>query len=49
MATFPQGFVTQTLVVTLNDATAPFLNVQVFDKFAPGDTRSNFVSTQTLH
>ena len=49
IATFPKGFVTLTVVVTLNDATAPMLNVQVFNKFAPGDTRKNYVTTQTMH
>ena len=48
-AVFPQGFVTRTVVVTLQDATAPFLSVQVLSKFAPGDGRSNYATTQTLH
>lgn len=48
-ATFNKGFVTLTVVVTLNDATSPLLNLQVFNKFAPGDTRSNYVTTQTMH
>jgi hypothetical protein len=48
-AVFAQGFVTRTVVVTLQDATAPFLGVQVLSKFAPGDTRSNYATTQTLH
>jgi len=49
MATFPQGFKTATIVVTLNDATSPVLNVQTLTKFAPGDTRSNYAITQSMH
>jgi hypothetical protein len=49
MATFPAGFKTMTVVVTLQDATAPFLQVQTFNKFAPGDTRKNYTTIQTLH
>jgi hypothetical protein len=48
-AVFAQGFVTRTVVVTLQDATAPFLQVQVLSKFAAGDTRSNSATIQTLH
>ena len=48
-ATFNQGFVTRTVIVTAQDATAPFLRVDVLSKFAAGDTRSNYATTQTLH
>ena len=48
-ATFNQGFVTRTVIVTAEDATAPFLRVDVLSKFAPGDARSNYATTQTLH
>jgi hypothetical protein len=49
MATFSQGFVTRTIVVTAQDAVAPFLRVDTYSKFAAGDTRSNYFSTQTMH
>ena len=49
MATFNQGFVTRTVIVTAQDATAPFLRVDVLSKFAPGDTRSNYATTVTFH
>lgn len=49
MATFNQGFVTRTVIVTAQDAVAPFLRVDVYSKFAPGDTRSNYATTQTFH
>jgi hypothetical protein len=49
MATFNQGFVTRTVVVTAQDAVAPFLRVDMYSKFSPGDTRSNYATTQTLH
>jgi hypothetical protein len=49
MATFNQGFVTRTVIVTAQDTTAPFLRVDVLSKFAPGDTRSNYATTQTFH
>jgi hypothetical protein len=49
MATFNQGFVTRTVVVTAQDAVAPFLRVDMYSKFAPGDTRSNYATTQSLH
>ncbi|HEY0380707.1 MAG TPA: hypothetical protein VGC72_00665 [Candidatus Elarobacter sp.] len=49
MATFNQGFVTRTVIVTAQDAVAPFLRVDVLSKFAPGDTRSNYATTQTFH
>ena len=48
-ATFNQGFVTRTVIVTAQDAVAPFLRVDVLSKFAAGDTRSNYATTQTLH
>ncbi len=48
-ATFNQGFVTRIVIVTAQDATAPFLRVDVYSKFASGDTRSNYFLTQTLH
>ncbi|MDQ6944000.1 MAG: hypothetical protein M3169_15995 [Candidatus Eremiobacteraeota bacterium] len=48
-ATYNQGFVTRIVVVTAQDAVAPFLRVDVYSKFAPGDTRSNYATTQTLH
>ena len=48
-ATYNQGFVSRTVIVTAQDATAPFLRVDVYSKFAPGDTRSNYATTQTLH
>jgi len=47
-AVFNQGFVTRTVIVTLQDATAPFLSVQVLSKFNGGG-RSNYATTQTLH
>jgi hypothetical protein len=49
MATFNQGFVTRTVIVTAQDAVAPFLRLDVLSKFAPGDTRSNYATTQTFH
>jgi hypothetical protein len=49
MATFNQGFVTRTVIVTAQDTTAPFLRVDVLSKFAPGDTRSNYATTVTFH
>lgn len=49
MATFNQGFVTRTVIVTAQDTTAPFLRVDVLSKFPPGDTRSNYATTQTFH
>jgi hypothetical protein len=49
MATFNQGFATRTVIVTAQDAVAPFLRVDVLAKFAPGDTRSNYATTQTFH
>jgi hypothetical protein len=49
MATFSQGFVTRTVIVTAQDAVAPFLRVDILSKFAPGDTRSNYATTQTFH
>ncbi len=48
-ATYNQGFVSRIVVVTAQDATAPFLRVDVLSKFAAGDTRSNYATTQTLH
>jgi len=47
-ATYNQGFVTRIVVVTAQDATAPFLRVDVYSKFTGGG-RSNYASTQTLH
>ena len=49
MATFSQGFVTRTVIVTAQDAVAPFLRLDMYSKFAPGDTRSNYATTQTFH
>jgi hypothetical protein len=49
MTTFSQGFVTRTVIVTAQDAVAPFLRVDVLSKFAAGDTRSNYATTQTFH
>jgi hypothetical protein len=48
-ATYNQGFVSRTVIVTAQDAVAPFLRVDVLSKFAPGDARSNYATTQTLH
>ena len=48
-ATYNQGFVTRTVIVTAQDAVAPFLRVDVLSKFGAGDTRSNYATTQTLH
>ena len=48
-ATYNQGFVTRTVIVTAQDAVAPFLRVDVLSKFSPGDSRSNYATTQTLH
>ncbi len=48
-AVFNQGFVTRTVIVTAQDATVPFLRVDVYSKFALGDSRSNYFFTQTLH
>jgi len=50
-ALFNQGFVSRTVVVTAEDATAPFLRVDVLSKFAPSGAggRSNYATTQTLH
>ena len=49
LATYNQGFVTRTVVVTAQDTTAPFLRLDMYSKFAPGDTRSNYATTQTFH
>ena len=48
-ATYNQGFVTRIVVVTAEDATAPFLRVDVYSRFTPGGGRSNYATTQTLH
>ncbi len=47
-ATYNQGFVTRTVIVTAEDATAPFLRVDVLSRFTGGG-RSNYATTQTLH
>jgi hypothetical protein len=48
-ATFNQGFVSRIVIVTLQDATAPFLQVQVLSRFTPAGGRSNYTTVQTLH
>lgn len=48
-ATYNQGFVRRTVIVTLQDATAPFLQVQVLSQFTPSGGRSNYTTIQTLH
>jgi hypothetical protein len=45
---YNQGFAQRTVVVTAQDATAPFLRVDVYTKFTGGG-RSNYATTQTLH
>ncbi len=47
-ATYNQGFAQRIVVVTAQDATAPFLRVDVYTKFTGGG-RSNYATTQTLH
>ena len=47
-ATYNQGFATRIVVVTAQDAVAPFLKVDVYTKFTGGG-RSNYVLTQTFH
>jgi hypothetical protein len=47
-ATYNQGFATRIVVVTAQDAVAPFLKVDVYTKFT-GAGRSNYVLTQTFH
>ena len=49
-ATYNQGFAQRIVVVTAQDATAPFLRVDVYTKFTGGGAgRSNYATTQTLH
>ena len=47
-ATYNQGFATRIVVVTAQDAVAPFLKVDVYTKFTSAG-RSNYVLTQTFH
>ncbi len=47
-ATYAQGFATRIVIVTAQDAVAPFLKVDVYTRFTGGG-RSNYVLTQTFH
>jgi hypothetical protein len=46
-ATYDQGFATRIVIVSAQDAVAPFLKVDVYTKFTGGG-RSNYVTTQTF-
>ncbi len=46
-ATYNQGFATRIVIVSAQDAVAPFLKVDVYTKFTGGG-RSNYVTTQTF-
>lgn len=46
-ATYSQGFATRIVIVSAQDAVAPFLKVEVYTKFTGGG-RSNYVTTQTF-
>jgi hypothetical protein len=47
-AVFNQGFVRRTVIVTLQDATVPTLQVQLLSQFTPPGGRSNYTVFQTL-
>jgi hypothetical protein len=46
-ATYNQGFATRIVIVSAQDAVAPFLKLEVYTTFTGGG-RSNYVTTQTF-